>query len=136
VFEVLEHTADIGFRAWGATVEELFANSAAAMESIAVEMAAVEERTSFPIAATGEDYESLLVNWLNEVLYHMDGNQVLLARFEIHELTAQRIAATGWGEVRDPDRHPPKLVVKGVTYHLLEVKQDQGRWTAQVILDI
>ncbi len=136
MFELLEHTADIGFRARGGTLAELFANSALALESIAVEMDDVRETREYALAASGAEYESLLVNWLNEVLYHLDGERVVFGRFEFDELGPQRVTARGWGETRDPERHAPKLVVKGVTYHQLEVRRQAGGWFARVILDI
>ena len=42
MFEILEHTADIGFRAWGPTAAKMFENAALALESIAFEMDGVE----------------------------------------------------------------------------------------------
>lgn len=135
-FEVIEHTADTGFRAWGGTVAELFANSALALQFIAVELDDVVESSPYTMSATGEDYESLLVNFLNEVLYHLDGKHVVMRRFEVESISSEKVRCLGWGESRDDTRHPPKVVVKGVTYHLLEVKQDNDGWTARVILDI
>ena len=136
MFEILEHTADIGFRAWGKNAAELFSHAALALQSIAVEMASVEERAAYPIAASGDDVESLLVNFLNELLYYLDGERVVMRRFDIDRISAEELAGRGWGEPRDPERHPPKLVVKGVTYHQREVAERAGRWTAQVFLDI
>ena len=136
MFEILEHTADIGFRVWGATPGELFENAATALQSIALETEAVEDRIVYPIAAAGEDYESLLVNWLSELLYYLDGEQVVMRRVRIERISPERVSGKGWGEPRDAGRHPPKLLVKGVTYHQLSVKQEAGRWTAQVFLDI
>ncbi len=136
MFEILEHTADIGFRAWGDTPAELFQNAALALESTAVEIERAEAKMVYPIAASGEDYESLLVAWLNEVLYYLDGERVVMSRFEIEQISPERVTGKAWGEPRDDARHPPKLVVKGVTYHQLSVKQEDGRWKAEVFLDI
>ncbi len=136
MFELLEHTADIGFRTWGGSPAELFENCALALESIAVEMTRAEAAREYPIAAAAADYESLLVAWLNEVLYYLDGERVLMSRFQIDEISPERVRGKGWGEPRDDRRHPPRLVVKGVTYHQLAVKQEAGRWTAQVFLDV
>jgi SHS2 domain-containing protein len=136
VFEILEHTADIGFRAWGPTREELFANAALALESVAIEIENVEARDVYPIAAAGDDDESLLVNWLSEVLYYLDGRRVVMRRFEIAQLEPFQVRGRAWGESRDPERHPAKLVVKGVTYHQLKITQDQTGWSAEVYLDI
>ena len=135
-FEILEHTADIGFQAWGASIAELFANAGMALQSIAVDVTSVEERFVYPIAAAGDDYESLLVNWLNELLYYLDGEHVVIGRFQIDQISPERVSGRGWGEPRDPERHAPRLVVKGVTYHQLGIKEDEGRWSAQVFLDI
>jgi SHS2 domain-containing protein len=136
MFEVLEHTADTGFRATASSLAGLFAECAMALQFIVLDPGGVQAAGSYPIAAAGEDTESLLVNFLSEVLYYLDGERVAFAHVDITELTANRIVAYGWGERRDPLRHPPKIVVKGVTYHQLEVSQTAEGWRAQVFLDI
>jgi SHS2 domain-containing protein len=136
VFEILEHTADIGFRARGRTKAEMFASAALALESIAVEIDGARAEAVYPLAVTGEDDESLLVNWLSEVLYYLDGRRVVIERFEIDEISSTFVRGQGWGEQRDPARHPPKLVVKGVTYHQLKIAKDAEGWVAEVYLDI
>lgn len=136
MFELLEHTADIGFRVRGRTLEELFAGAAEALQAIAFDASAVEPRERYALSATGEDLESLLVNWLSEVLYWMDGRRVLMARFEIREIAPERIAAEGWGEPWDPARHLPRTGVKAVTYHQLKVEREGEGWVAEVFLDI
>jgi SHS2 domain-containing protein len=135
-FEILEHAADVGFRAGGRSLEELFENAALAVESIAMDIAAVEPRTEYLLAADGEDRESLLINWLSEIVYYIDGPRVAMCRFEISELSATSVRGKGWGEPRDPIRHPVRIVVKAVTYHQLRVQEEDGRWVAQVFLDI
>jgi SHS2 domain-containing protein len=136
MFELLEHTADVGFRVRGRALEELFAAAGEALQAIAFDTAAVEPRERYALSASGEDLESLLVNWLSEVLYWMDGRRVLIGRFEILELTPERIAAEGWGEPWDPARHPARTGVKAVTYHQLRVAREGEGWVAEVYLDI
>jgi SHS2 domain-containing protein len=136
VFEILEHTADIGFRARGRTKTELFTNAALALESVAVETERIQPRIPYPIAVTGEDDSSLLVNWLSEVLYYLDARRVVMSRFRIDELSPGAIRGQGWGEPWDPERHPPKLLVKGVTYHQLRITKDAEGWCAEVYLDV
>lgn len=136
MFEILEHTADIGVRAWGRTLEELFENAALAVESIAVELERVEPRVAYPIAASGEDRESLLVNWLSEVIYYVDGRRILMSRFQVETLTDTAVTGQAWGEARDSARHPPRIVVKAATYHQLRIYQERDRWVAEVYLDI
>src|SRR5437870_1576376 len=107
-FAILEHAADIGFRAFGQSLPELFVNAALALESIAMDTAAVEPRFDYPLSAEGEDRESLLINWLNEIVYYIDGRRVAMCRFEIFELSATSVRGKGWGEPRDRDRHPAR----------------------------
>ena len=135
-FEILEHAADVGFRAFGDSIVELFVNAAIALESVALDTSRVEPRSEYALSAEGEDHESLLINWLNEIVYYLDGRHVVLCRFEISELTATSVRAKAWGEPRDRDRHPARIVVKAATYHQLRIQQANGRWVAQVFLDI
>jgi len=134
-FEVLEHTADIGFRASGATWSELLIEAGRALVSIAVELEDVEPRQAYPLAAQGEDRESTLVNWLNEVLYYVDGEHVALGRFEIQRADEERVVGIGYGEARG-EKHRAKLIVKGVTYHQLRVEESADGWMCEVYLDI
>ena len=90
----------------------------------------------YPIAASGDDGESLLVNWLSEVLFYLDGRRVVMRRFRVEQLTSRQVIGQAWGEPRDPLRHHPKLIVKGVTYHQLKVSRTEKGWCAEVYLDI
>jgi SHS2 domain-containing protein len=136
VFEILEHTADIGLRAWGATLQEAFENAATALSAIVVELDDIEPRIAYPIAASGDDDQSLLVNWLNEALYYLDARRIVLRRFRIEHFGDGRVAGQAWGEPRDPVKHRPKVIVKGVTYHQLKIEQRPDGCQVQVFLDI
>ena len=146
-FTILEHTADIGFRAWGATAEELFESSARAMMAIAAEDCRIQTREERFVEVTGEDYESLLVNWLSEVLYLFDSEEFVAGRFHVDSVDAAktstglrekpaRLRARLAGERRHPERHRWTLIVKAVTYHEIEVRERNGRWESRVFLDI
>jgi SHS2 domain-containing protein len=135
-FEVLDHTADTGFRAWGATAAELFENSARAMMAIAADTSAAGTKEEKIVSIEGEDYESLLVNWLGEIVYLFDTNDFAPKEFHVAEITPTRLKARLLGEPRDPQRHPWTLIIKAVTYYELRVEQRNGRWESQVFLDI
>jgi SHS2 domain-containing protein len=135
-FEVLEHPADIGFRAFGGTLPELFAQSALAMLSIAADPAAALSKEEYPLAVESGDRESLLVDWLNEVLYWFDGKRIAFRDFRVTQFRENAIQAVGLGEPRDPLRHRARLIVKAVTYHQLKIERRGGLWVAEVYLDI
>jgi SHS2 domain-containing protein len=135
-FEILDHTADTGFRAWGDTLAELFENSARAMMAIAADTLEVEGRAEKNIELEGEELNSLLVNWLSEILYLFDTNAFAPKEFKVQRITPTHLKARLVGEPRDPKRHPWTLILKAVTYYELRVEQRNDRWESQVFLDI
>ncbi|MBI4889329.1 MAG: archease [Acidobacteria bacterium] len=135
-FEVLDHTADMGFRARGTTLEELFENAALALIHTALDASRAAAYAPRQLTAGGEAREELLVNWLNEVLYLLDAERFVPARFEAIWFDGDSVFAQIIGERRDDQRHPPRIVVKAATYHQLRVEEHNGQWEAEVCLDI
>lgn len=127
-YEILEHTADLGFRVRAASEEELFGRAAESLAAIVMDTSAARARERYPVAAAGEgSLEERLVHYLNEVLWLMDARGVAPAR-----CTPEAV----WGEPRDAARHAPRLVVKAVTFHQLRVWRDAAGWGAEVFLDV
>jgi SHS2 domain-containing protein len=135
-FRILEHTADIGFEAFGASREEVFANAACALFHIIVELETVRPHDAVEIRVAGDDPPSLLINWLSELLYLQDAEGWLFRDFEIHSLADTSLAAVARGEKLDPARHQLKLLVKAITYHQLSMEQTPAGWRARVYVDI
>ncbi len=135
-WEVIEHPADVGFIAYGATLEELFANAGLAMMSLAYELEGVRKTESRPLDATGDDAESLLYAWLAEILAVADAEQLVFCRFEVTERQNGRVRGVAFGEKYDKARHRAGTYVKAVTYHQLRVEQTSEGWRAQVYLDV
>lgn len=136
MFEILEHTADIGFRAEAGSLRRLFEIAAEALVAMTMETDNIESRESYPLSAEGDCRESLFVNWLNEVVYYIDGRRLAMRNFEVHGLQSIRVTGEARGEPRDPARHPGKLIIKGVTYHQLKIEQGRTGWFCEVYLDI
>jgi SHS2 domain-containing protein len=136
MFEILEHTADIGFRAKADSLPELFECAAEALVATTMETENIDPRESYGLSAEGDSLESLIVNWLNDVLYHVDGRRLALRNFKVRHFDLRRTSGEALGERRDAERHPGKLIVKGVTYHQLKIKQDGAGWFCEVYLDI
>ena len=135
-FDVVEHTADIGVVAYGTDMREAFANAAYGMFSLMADLKQVREETSRYIEAEAGDRESLVVSWLNELLYMFDVERIIFKRFDILELTSTRLKADAYGEKADASRHELRGGVKAATYHMLKVSKDRGRWSVRVIFDV
>jgi len=135
-FDVVEHTADTGIVAYGADMREAFANAAYGMFSLMADLEQVREETSRYIEAEAGDRESLVVSWLNELLYMFDVERIVFKRFDVLELTNTRLKADAYGEKVNASRHDLRSGVKAATYHMLKVSEDRGRWRIRVIFDV
>ena len=133
-YELIEHTADIGIKAGGQTLEEAFANAALGMFSIMADPKSVQEREKRQIEVSADDVEGLLFEWLNSLLYYFDVETLLFKRFDIVEFGDNRLAAVCHGEPYDASRHNLKMGVKSATYHQLEV--DPVKSIVKVIFDV
>lgn len=135
-FEVIDHTADMGIIAYGTDVKEVFANAALGLFSLITDPESVGEKLHLDITASGHDRDSLLVDWLNELIYCFDVRHVLFKRFEINSLTDNELEATCHGEDFDPTRHKIRIGVKAATYHMLRLDKDNSGYKAQIIIDV
>ena len=135
-FELLEHPADLGFRAFGVTLPDLFAQSALALLTIASDPNAALPGAEYALSVESGDRESLLVDWLNEVLYWFDGRRIAFRELRVLQYSDTALSALGVGECRDPERHRARIIVKAATYHQLRIDCRDGLWSAEVYLDI
>jgi len=135
-FEILDHTADIGLRAWGRTPEEMFAHAVRALFHLMYDPAAVAPRLTRTIEVRAEGYEYLLVDLLNEILYLFDAEKLAFADLAVEALSPEQVRVRLWGEPFDPARHEGRIYVKAATLHQLKVEHRDGMWIADVYLDI
>jgi SHS2 domain-containing protein len=135
-YEFIEHTADLGFKVYGASPEKLFAHAAEAFFEALVALESVKERIEKSIRAEADGLDNLMVSWLTELLYLYDTERLVFKSFQVKRIEDNQLEANARGEVLDPARHEIKTGIKAVTYHKLYVKERGGVWEAQVILDI
>ena len=134
-FEIIDHTADVGIIAYGADMNEAFANAAKGLFSLITELDDVEEVVHRDIELTAPDQESLLVEWLNELIYLFDAEQIIFKKFDITELNNTHLKARSYGHEVDSSRHKLKTGVKAATYHMLKIDKSNGS-KIQVLFDI
>ena len=134
-FEFINHTADVGIRAYGADIKQAFANAAKALFSLITKLDNVEEVLHRDIELTAADQESLLVEWLNKLIYLFDAENTIFKRFDITKLANTQLEAICYGEKVDKSRHELKIGVKAATYHMLKIDKNDG-CQVQVLFDI
>jgi SHS2 domain-containing protein len=135
-FEFIDHTADIGVKAYGADMKQVFANAGRGLFSLITELDNVAVKESRNIRVTAPDREALLINWLNELIYLFEVKEILFNRFDIITISDTQLNATGYGEIINLAKHELKTQVKAATYHMLKIEQNKDGWKAQVIFDV
>lgn len=131
-YEEIEHTADVGIRAYGKTASELFAAAAEGLFSLIADPAKIKPKGEVEIRLRADDLPQLLVAWLSELLFLHETQRLLFCKFEVH-VRGTTLRAHSWGETIDKRRHELKLAIKAVTYHRLSVDVKKG--VAEVIFD-
>src|SRR5262249_8217639 len=123
MFEVFDHTADLGLRVQAVNLPELFTEAGRALLSVIVSNPdSVQARDEVSVRVVQEDTEYLFFDWLNELLFLFESKRFLASQFDVR-LNEIGLSANVRGEIRDPSRHVLAHEVKAVTYHGLMVER-------------
>lgn len=133
---LLDHTADIGLIVNGKDLKTLFENAGEGFFHIVTDLRRVRQKEERRIDLKGESLERLMVDWLNELLYLHEVENLLFKRFVVESVGEEGLKARARGEVFREGVHLIKTGVKAVTHHQIEVKKEDGGWRARVILDL
>jgi SHS2 domain-containing protein len=135
-YRLLEHTADLGIKVWGADLKGLFINAASAMYDLIADISSIKPAISVDIKAEAQDKDELLKNWLSELLYYFHVKDMLFSEFTISRLDDKGVVSTARGEKIDPARHGLKHEIKAVTFHNLKIEKEENKQTTEIIFDI
>ena len=138
-FEIIDISGDVGIRAFGKSIEEVFKNSAIGMYSLITDLEGVKGDKNISISVESNSLEGLLVSWLNELIFHFDaynfiGKDITISAFSIQPSALMKAEIRG--EEFDTERHERKLLLKAATYHRLKVEKAGDVWEADIIFDI
>jgi len=130
-FEEIEHTADLAIRAYGRDMKELFANAAYGMFAL---MAKPSKKTTCEreVSLEATDYESLLVDWLNELIYLHEVEGETYSQFAIETLLPAKLKAHVTGGLTKSKTK----AIKAATFHELEVVKTDKGYEATVVFDV
>jgi len=134
-----EHTADILFQAEASSLGELFQECGMAVEESQIELKNVSQDVEKEITGENKNLEYLLFDFLDDLLFHKDSDQLIFSKFEIkvEEIDEKFVMnCKAFGEKINPKKHEQLVDVKAITMHLFEVKKEKDLWKAQVLIDI
>lgn len=138
-YEILEHTADKGIRAWGKTLEEVFENASRGMYRLVIDPQGKSPTVTIPLQVEAEqtdELSDLLVKWLRELIYLTDVEKIVFTDFAISHVSAQKVEGEARGIVVEDNSILDGAPVKAVTYHRLRLERQPEGWEAEFYVDV
>lgn len=136
MFEVFEHTADLGVRVEADSLPELFADAAQGLFSVIVgDLAQVRPDVVERFTVSGSDPTWLLFDFLSELHAAFELRRMLFRDFTV-TITDDGLEAAARGERYDPARHSLAHEVKAITQHELAVDRSADGCMATYVVDI
>ena len=136
-YEFAEHTADIIVRGYGDTLENAFAAAGEGMFALITDRAPIAAKTTITVSAESIDLEALLITFLSNLILVFEIDGLVLCDLEVTLEGLTKLRATGRGEAFDRDKHGHGIVVKGASYHMINISRPEtGECSVQVLLDI
>lgn len=131
MYRWVDHTAELELRIEAETEAAVFEEALAAFAELVNVEAAAGEPARHEISVAASSRESLLAEWLSELVFLAETEDFVPERVAALELHDGELRATVEGR-----RGRPPHLVKAITYHGLELQRDEGVWRARVVLDV
>lgn len=139
-FRFTEHTADTYIEASGDNLEEVFSNIATGLGFLIIESDNVEENILKNITVESEDLESLLFDFLSEILVFQDSEGLIFHNVYVEKIEKKenkwRLNAKAKGEKFNSKKHEQGTHVKAITYHNMKIKKEKEKFKVRVLVDI
>jgi SHS2 domain-containing protein len=128
----IEHTADRALQVWGNDLPDLFVGAARGMYSLMADLDGLVATGWRGVRLDAWDRESLLVGWLNELLFLTEAEGLLFVECDIESLTdTALVARVGGGRAL-----PTKAQIKAATFHNLALVRDENGWSTVITFDV
>ena len=138
-YQYLEHTADVLFIAKGNTPAEMFEQAGLAVEETMINLKKVSPAKKVKIKKESNKIDSLLFDFLDELVFLKDYKQLVFSKFEVkieEKKEKFKLEVLAYGEKIDNQKHEPKVDIKAITMHMFKVEKSKDSWQAQVLVDI
>ena len=132
-YKFFPHTADIKFRAYGKTLDEAFENVVLAVSEIMGQGEKIKRKKKKIISVEGNDKESLLYNFIEEIVYLYDAEHFVTAKAEV-KIKGNDLRATFYGD--DGENYRSLDHIKAATYAEMYVRKGKNGWEVQAVVDV
>jgi len=132
-YKFLQHTADIKFQTYGKTLNEAFENVALAISNTLSRGEKIPSKKKKTIKAEGHDKESLLYDFIDELLYQLDAENFIVAKAKV-SIKGNSLTAELSGD--DVSNHPDLDHIKAATYAEMYIKKTKDGYEIQAVVDV
>jgi SHS2 domain-containing protein len=140
MIRMLDHTADVGFEIKAPTLEVLFDEARRALLMTMFEQPPERGKEERSVRLSAPDLETLLVRWINELVYFIQGDDFVAVRADVQVREASEesflLEALLAGAPLDLEGYGWRGEIKSATFHGLAVVFKGKSWQARVILDV
>ena len=138
-YEYLPHIADVRFKAYGSTLEQVFEQAALAMFNVIIDTSVLKPEKAVGISVESTGLDDLLYDYLSELLYLFEVESIIFGHFTVNSINMTNkgytLSGQASGETTDLKKHCFDCEVKAVTYHQLKIEKIDSGYCAHVIVD-
>ena len=134
-YDQVPHTADLAARIYGRKLSELFENAAFAMFDMMADLEGLIQEEEVEISVEAPDLESLLIFWLNEVLYSSYEKEIFFSEFHIISFHDNGLTATAKGGPLGL-RNRIRNEIKAATFHDVRIEETDDGYEVTVVFDV
>jgi SHS2 domain-containing protein len=135
-YRVFPHTADVGLWVQGKTLQALFKNAALGMLHLVTHLKSYQPKKKIPLILKSNSLESLLVDWLHEILYFLTVKRLGICKVQLKLVKPYGLKAILWGDKLEAKRHSVFREIKAVTHHDLKIQYRKNHYQTKIIFDI
>ncbi len=130
--------ADCAVEIEGDDLDDLFATAARVLAEVMVDPATVRMSVERSVELTAPSLDLLLYDWLSELIYMKDSEQVVFPVTEVRvsDGSPSRLTARLAGGVIDRATTALRADAKAVTFHQFVLEPCPRGWRARVVIDI
>lgn len=129
-YKEISHTADWSLEVWALTLERLFELAARGMYQLAG-IAAGSSSIEREVVISGMDMETLLVGYLDELLYLVENEALTAVEFDMKLSETHLNCKLACAPVVKIDKQ-----IKAVTFHKLAIKRRRGLYWVTLVFDV
>ncbi len=139
-YEYLDHTADLKVRAYGKTLEQAFVNVAIGGFDFLTDTNKIEKKIKKEISISANRLESLLYDYLEELLFVLDTDGFITAEIKDMKISEDKknkkfsLQCLALGD--KDEKYEIKGNIKSVTYSEMKIETTKDGCVIEVVLDI